>query len=508
MKAHFSASNFVVNGTRLLRLYSLYSLLLAILLVVLTTLDHEFRFLGSERPLLMLASSVCYLVLAAVFSALAVTNPDPQVTTGYIFIEIILLVCMMFASGDMATGFTSLIAIAVVVCNLLTPGVLGYGAAAWTTIAIIYTQIFLADSYVSQDPISIGLYGFLCFILSWITQTLARRLKSALSLTTTQARHIQRLQQMSQQALQSLPSAVLACDRQQQVLFANQAAQQWFAVHEQQPLPSALITHAKQHSFNYAGQEYLARKMPLKGLSEGDYLLTIDRSEQLAAAAQQIKLASLGRLTASIAHEIRNPLSALKQAAQLLKEADYLHATERQLSGIIDQQSERINKIIEDVLQLSRRKQATPSRIHLASWLEEFSQQFQQQYFYEEFQLNLHCGADITVLFDSSQLQQILHNLCGNGLRYAVARSGKSARLSLVAQPQADGSIQLDVLDNGGGVPAELEQHLFEPFFTSEHQGTGLGLYLSKELCEANQGSLHYKKIPHGACFRITMNSG
>lgn len=507
IKKPFSASHFVVNGTRLLRLYSVYSLFLAILLLVITALDQNHTLLGNDRPLLMLASSLSYVGLAAIFTALAVTNPDPQVTTGFIFIEIVLLVCMMLATGGLGTGFTSLIAIAVVVSNLLTPGVLGYGAAAWTTIALIYTQLFIGDNFDSQDSLAVGLYGFLCFILSWITQSLARRLKSALTLTSSQAQHIQRLQRISQQALQSLPSAIVACDEQYRIVLLNQQAKEWFLLQQNTRLPDFLNVKASSYSFRHRQQSYIAKRIELSELGKDYFLLNIDSSEQVSAAAQQMKLASLGRLTASIAHEIRNPLSALKQAAQLFSEADYLQDTERQLSQIIEVQSDRINKVIEDILQLSRRKQAQPNKISLSTWLEQFKQQFQQLQHEHEFQFTLVCPQAIEIAFDSSQLQQVLYNLCTNGLRYALKNSASNARLSLVVQTLNNNKVQLDVLDNGGGISKELQQHLFEPFYTSEHNGTGLGLYLCRELCEANQASIHYYAIPNGACFRIIINT-
>lgn len=498
---------FVLQGTRLLRLYSFYSLFLAIVLLVITVLDQDHSIMGSQRPLLMLVCAISYVILAAVFSAIAVATPDPEITTGYIFIEIVLLSCMMLASGGLGTGFPSLIAISVVISNLLAPGLFGYGAAAWTTITIIYTQVFLTNSLDSQDTVSIGLYGFLCFMLSWITQSLARRLNSALTLASTQAQHIQHLQQLSQQALQSLPNAIVACNQEHQVLFANEQAHKWFALQEGQGLPDDLVFDGVHQSLKQQTRTFLIHKMPLVDADKAVYLLDIQDSARISAEAQQLKLASLGRLTASIAHEIRNPLSALKQSAQLLKEAPYLQTVEQQLCQIIEQQSERINKIIEDILQLSRRKQATPEVFQLKPWLQQFSDEFRQLYFYEEFQINVHCPVTVSVMFDSNHLQQVLSNLCGNALRYIIQNSRSNARLNLVVKPHDEGRVQLDVLDNGGGISAEQQRHLFEPFYTSEHNGTGLGLYLCRELCEANQARIHYEEIPNGSCFRIIINA-
>lgn len=507
MKQRILPSSFVVNGKRLLRLYSYYSLVLALLLLLTTVLDREHTILGSLYPLPMLVSAVVYVLLAAIFAGAANLKLDPQLATGYIFIEIAILAGMMYCSGGLATGFPSLIAISVVISNLLTPGLLGYGVAAWTTIAVLYTQIILASGYGTQDTFTIGMFGFLCFILSWITQSLSHRLNSALSLTSEQAERIQRLQQLSQQALQNLDSGVVACNEQNEVLFINQQAQQWLQLNEGELVPTRIIPTTRQKILPVAGYQLLVKKIMLTGSYQGGYLLALEDNAQVVAQAQQLKLASLGRLTASIAHEIRNPLSALKQATQLLKEADYLQATEKDLAEISNKQCDRINKIIEDVLQLSRRQQARRQRLNLAQWLQNFEADFRLTHFNERFQLTVDCSDRLNVFFDSSHLQQIMHNLCANALRHAQKQAKESAQINITVASTSAAAATIAVIDNGGGVERAKQQYLFEPFFTDEHNGTGLGLYLCRELCEANRARISYRSVANGACFWLMVQT-
>lgn len=507
MKRWFSSSGLVVRGNRLLRLYSYYSLFLALLLMVVTGLDRDTVFVGNVKPLLMLVAATAFVIAAALFAAIASRNPDPQAATSYVFGEIALLAAMMLASGGLGSGFSSLILIPLVISNLLAPGVLGYGVAAWTTLAVFYTEYLRSDGFDPQALLSAGFYGFLCFILAWVTQSLSRRLNSALSLASEQATRLRRLQRFSQQALMDMPDGIIACDSRHRILFFNQRARQWFNLFEGQLLPAALRIGYEPEILDTGNEQLVLRKFALTGSEAGDYLLEIEDNSRLAAEAQQIKLASLGRLTASIAHEIRNPLSALRQAAQLLAETPGLQESERTLTHIMEQHCLRINRTIEDILQLSRRSRSSTETLRLKPWLEHFAQQFRDQHSGITFNLTLHCSEQMMIRFDADHLQQILHNLCTNGLRYASRNAGERARLALIAQPLSPGKIQLDIIDNGGGVDSDQRRHLFEPFHTTEHNGTGLGLYLCRELCEANQARIQYDSVPDGACFRLLLNA-
>ena len=217
--------------------------------------------------------------------------------------------------------------------------------------------------------------------------------------------------------------------------------------------------------------------------------------------AQQLKLASLGQLSASIAHEIRNPLATISQASQLLMEE--VNEADSGLSGdnillyeMIYHQTIRVNKIIEDVLKLSRQQRPNFVYIEPKTWLNDFIQQN-----FSGHDIFLHCHTDKGFMFDNHQLAQILVNLINNGLRFS-SKTQPHAFVTLQVYKSGK-SIHIDVIDTGHGVTKENIEYLFNPFFTTDNQGTGLGLYLSQAFCQANYANLEYVPSEGQTCFRI-----
>ena len=217
--------------------------------------------------------------------------------------------------------------------------------------------------------------------------------------------------------------------------------------------------------------------------------------------AQQLKLASLGQLSASIAHEIRNPLATISQASQLLmeevNEADSgLSDDNILLYEMIYHQTIRVNKIIEDVLKLSRQQRPNFVYIEPKTWLNDFIQEN-----FSGHDIFLHCHTDKGFMFDNHQLAQILVNLINNGLRFS-SKTQPHAFVTLEVY-EFGKSIHIDVIDTGHGVAKENIQYLFNPFFTTDSQGTGLGLYLSQAFCQANYANLEYVRSEGQTCFRM-----
>jgi two-component system sensor histidine kinase PilS (NtrC family) len=235
-------------------------------------------------------------------------------------------------------------------------------------------------------------------------------------------------------------------------------------------------------------------------------LIFLEDNSAFLQRVRQMKLASLGELTASIAHEIRNPLGALSHAGQLLSESQHLSREDQQLLGMILNNSRRINLIIENVLSLSRQKEQTTETLLLHDWLDEFVDDYCLSH-YPEAEIAIQVTpTDCRVRFIPSQLQQVMGNLIDNGLRYSCRATG-SPRLQLEGGYRSDSpeeQVFLDVVDDGPGVPEEQEERLFEPFHTTEASGTGLGLYISRQLCEANHARLIYRRTRQGkSCFSL-----
>jgi two-component system, NtrC family, sensor histidine kinase PilS len=227
----------------------------------------------------------------------------------------------------------------------------------------------------------------------------------------------------------------------------------------------------------------------------------------MAERVQQGKLAALGRLSASIAHEIRNPVGAMSHAGQLLAESPRIGPEERRLTDIIRNNSERVSTIINNVLQLSRREATQPSRLTLGDWIEEFLSEFCETMQVSKDQIALVAGADyLEVRFDPSHLHQVVWNLCENAIKYGEARNGISVEIRLGRLSPSNRPF-LEVADRGPGIEVQVVDRIFEPFFTGRKGGTGLGLFIARELCQLNRSILLYEpRAGDGSVFRIVFS--
>jgi two-component system sensor histidine kinase PilS (NtrC family) len=212
-------------------------------------------------------------------------------------------------------------------------------------------------------------------------------------------------------------------------------------------------------------------------------------------------LAALGRLTANIAHEVRNPLSSISYAAELLQEGEKIEGQARLFNIILDN-AFRLNSIVLDVLQVNRRDRVQKVEFNLAKQLPYFIENLQQTENFTTGIVAVKVAQDCIVNFDRGHFDQVLWNLCRNALRYCQRQQGS---VQINAANVAEGRVELEICNDGMAIPIDLVQRLFEPFFTTSVGGTGLGLYIARELCEANGAKLEYIAANEGAtCFRIT----
>jgi two-component system sensor histidine kinase PilS (NtrC family) len=238
---------------------------------------------------------------------------------------------------------------------------------------------------------------------------------------------------------------------------------------------------------------------------KGPTLIFLEDTTLMAERVQQSKLAALGRLSASIAHELRNPVGAMSHAAQLLAEAPTLTAQERRLTGIITNNGERVSSIIDNVLQLSRRDSTRQERIELHGWLREFLAEFRETTQTKEQSLQLlPADHDIDVRVDPSHLHQLMWNLCENALKYGrLPASEEPIEIRTGRIPISDRPF-LEVMDRGPGIEAVDAERIFEPFFTAGKGGTGLGLFIARELAQCNRAVLLYEaRGGGGSVFRV-----
>jgi two-component system sensor histidine kinase PilS (NtrC family) len=243
------------------------------------------------------------------------------------------------------------------------------------------------------------------------------------------------------------------------------------------------------------------------GQRNGPILVFLEDVGHINARVQQSKLASLGRLSASIAHEIRNPVGAMSHAAQLLAESPGLTEDDRRLTEIIQTHSGRVSHIIDNVLQLSRRDMSRPERLPLRTWLDDFAAEFERTLELQEGEFTIgEVADDLEVRMDRGHLRQVLWNLCDNAVKYASETGGIMVEVQ-AGRMSGQGRPFLEVLDCGLGVDQATADKIFEPFFTARSGGTGLGLYISRELCELNRATLLYLDRPGGgSIFRIVFS--
>lgn len=511
------------QGLRILRLSHLYRLIIGIALVVLISSDIDEQVLDLANSALFRYVSWAYLGCNLLFAAW-VRNPAHllQVFT-VALLDVLLLSALFYAAGGSPSGLGNLLIVAVAIANILLRGRIGLLIAAVAAIGMIYLTFYQSISRpaAANQYLQAGALGALCFAAAIVLQGLTRRLQLSESLAAQRAADVANLEALNSLILQRMRTGILLLDNQHRVLLANPGALSLLGHESLQgkvldPHCIELVKRLQQWRINPS-----MRPQSMQALSNGpllqpsfvhmqrgekiDTLVFLDDISQIAQQAQQLKLASLGRLTAGIAHEIRNPLGAISHAAQLLQESEDLPSGDRRLAQIIQDHSRRMNLVIENVLQLSRRRQAEPQLLDLKYWLHRFASEFRQN-LPEQQTLHLKtCSGSLQTRMDPHQLTQVLTNLVQNGLRYSSqCHPQGQVWLDLFRDPISDLPV-LEVLDDGPGVPDEQLQNIFEPFYTTDNKGTGLGLYISRELCESNQARLDYQRRQGGgSCLRIT----
>lgn len=506
-----------LSPIRVLRFYNLYSLSLALILLLAYFGRGQYNLLGSTNAKAYLIAGSCYLVSSLILFSWIRAKPRLLAENSPVlfFIDIILLTIMIQASGGLSSGLGNLIIISVAVSNLLIAGALGYGVAAWATISVFYSQI--GQNATTDDFFQAGMLGALFFISAISMQAFYSRLNRSESLASKHAKTAASLEELNELILQRMRTGIIVSSHSGHIQLRNEAASKLLNLAElDNRLPNALYERLNQWHQNPSlrsipfntydkGPNIQANFSQLQTEQGSGTLIFLEDNTQAIQEAQQLKLASLGRFTAGIAHEIRNPLGAISHAAQLLQESPDLDKADLRLSQIIQNHSKRMNRIIENILQLSRRSTPEQDRLAIRPWLKKFITEYQETS-KEKVEINLQAEDGLIAAFDTSQLHQVMHNLCQNGLRYSQQKTG-TASINITAHTSSvDELPYIEVEDQGKGVDTEDQENLFEPFFSKDnHEGTGLGLYLSRELCEANHARLAYiHSNQPGACFRIT----
>lgn len=422
--------------------------------------------------------------------------------------DISLLVLYMHQYGGVQSGFGMLLLPFLAVGGMLVPGRLALFHAAMATLAVFVSVAagVLDGITVPRELFQAALLSIACFVTSSTTWLLARKARESERLAAARGDELASLNRVNALVLQALREAVVVVDGHGVVRHFNSRAERLLGsvrrdttVPELMPLivrwqRAGSPPYAQPVKSNIRGQQLIGRMVPLEENGTQLLVLFLQNVAELAAEAQRLKLTALGRLTANIAHEIRNPLAAISHASELLAE-DATDPASRRLAGMVQDNTRRINRLVEEVLQLNRRDRVQAQAIELGRFLPDLLDSLALANPATSGRILVHYQAPVTVRFDPGHLQQILTNLLGNAWRYSTGTTG-AVRIEIL--PDA-----IRVLDDGPGITPEAQSQLFEPFFTTESSGTGLGLYIARELAEANGARLDY--LPPGGCFRLIL---
>ncbi|MBI3772311.1 MAG: ATPase [Gammaproteobacteria bacterium] len=511
-------------GWRALRLLNLYRLILAGLFVILAYTNTDLPAVGQFFPELFATTAVIYLI-AAIGITFAIAWRRPDFTTqvyGQVLFDIAVITVVMHASGGIKSGLGMLLIVTVAAGSVLLAGQAAIRFAATAAIFTLGEHIYfqLTNPLQSTDYTHAGLLGAAFFATALLGHALAKRIRESEALAAQRGVDLANMEQLAQYVIQRMQTGVLVMDENERLWLVNESARHLLGLpteSQRLPLTQFCPPLAEQyHRWNNDEDFTPARFRPAQSVTEvlprfaklgdeGGTLIFLEDTATLSQQAQQLKLASLGRLAGSIAHEIRNPLGAISHAGQLLAESSHLDSGELRLTEIIRSNSQRMNHIIENVLQIGRRRQAKPEDIMLEPWLQDFIDEFSRSQQIDTAWITISViPSSLSVHFDPSQLHQILWNLCHNAVRHSRNHSSHP-QVEIRVGMQHDAPIPyLNVIDNGPGIDPETAEHIFEPFFTTETKGTGLGLYIARELSECNQAHLAYLPATSGgSCFRL-----
>ncbi|MCX7961993.1 MAG: PAS domain-containing sensor histidine kinase [Burkholderiales bacterium] len=498
-----------------LRLFSAYRIALAALLLGLTLAYGDALSLGAHRLDLFRGAAAAYLVLAAMaHSVLARLRVQfvAQLSL-HVALDVVALTVLMYASGGLRSGLGAMVLVSLIGAALLAPLRVALAYAAFATLALLFEQAvwvlyFDAPGASFMQP---GMLAIGCFASAGVTGWLVQRAGASERLARERERELALQLRVSQLVIDDMPHGVLVLDAAGRVRQHNPGAQRLFGAEAlrgadlAQIAPAAAACWRRWRAGSGAERteiELRGRGLRLRmieaGAGEDLTVMFVEDTTRALEEARQLKLAALGRLTANLAHEIRNPLSAISHAAELLGESPAERERER-LCRIIADNTRRLERLVADVLQLNRRDRTRSEPIELAAWLGQFVEEFAMSEGVPREWIAVDVARAVRVEFDREHLRQVLWNLLRNAVRHARPARG-CVRLVLGAFA---GQVELNVLDNGPGVPRERLAQLFEPFFTTDRAGTGLGLYIARELCAANRATLEYVPGGEGAHFRL-----
>ena len=510
---------------RSLHYYNLYRLIIAGVFVAAFYLYESPPFFSTQFPTQFFFYSVGYAA-ACGLSILTISTRWPRFNLQMAFqvsTDILFFTLLMSISEGVRGGLGLLLLISLAVAGLISRGRLAIFYASLASIAVLveHTYDVLVQGASSSDFFHAGLLSMGFFATAWLAHILAKNTLASEKLAEQRGVDLANLAQVNQLVIQDMHDGVIVVDGEGKIRQRNSQVDRLLGF----PSLGGPLVELQLSDYSPAlaerfrrwradptvqfdalrvpttNKQVRARFVPVDKDHARGALIFIEDLSQIQTQAQQLKLAALGRLTANIAHEIRNPLSAISHATQLLQEEQQQDKTQTRLLQIIGDNTRRLDRMVQDVLQLNRRDRAQLEKIASQPFLKNFVEEFCQAEKIPLESFSIEIDTNAALYFDRAHLHQIIWNLCRNAWRHGKKTTG-SIRLC-ITPAIFENIVQLDVIDDGPGVDEALQSQLFEPFFTTESQGTGLGLYIAKEVCEANGATLDYIEVAPGGQFRI-----
>lgn len=517
---------------RVLWLLNLFRLGLGAVLLGVFVLVIDPHIVGESSPQLAVAAMLTMISFSIVNSWLLRERKLSAPAQGYLQLglDLATITVLMHASGGVSSGVGGLLIVSVGALALLVERDRAFLVAAFAAFAILGEQTFalFEGSAGSSQYAPAGILGAVIFVITVVVQALRHRMLETEALAEQRGVDLRNLAELNQYIVQHLRESIVVVDANDKVRLMNESAARQLGTATRradralQEVSSELANRLEvwrvqgrprgmtppKFSSADGSTTITPHFAALGGEKNGGTLIFLEDMSLLAERAQKTKLASLGRLSASIAHEIRNPVGAMSHAGQLLAESPEITAAEHRLTDIIRVNAARVSQIVESMLTLSRREKTQPEQIKLESWLEQFRREFEQTL--ELFEGTVRCTdikPGLTVRIDPTHLHQVVWNLCDNAVKYASEVAGAITVDLRCGLLEHSGRAFLEVADRGPGIDLDKIDEVFEPFYTGKAGGTGLGLFICRELCECNGAGLSYQqRAGGGSVFRIVFS--
>lgn len=511
--------------------FCVYRVVIAVILMVSVWGFQRYQLWIAASPALALWSLGLYLPAAVGLLGLArLRLPRAALhLTAQVVIDVVSMTLLMHATGGVKSGIGLLLLVTLAASGLVARGRIAYFHAAIAALAILLEQSwqFLSLDSAAADFLQTGLLAGSYFLIAGLGYTLAKYARGAELIAEERSVDLANLAQINELVIRDMQDGFVVVDekglirqhnRQSEAVIGGLKYSGSRTLAEASPALANLLEEWRrdpERIFSMMRDQKTQKDYQVRFVAIGNALpaptvVFIEDASRIRAQAQQMKLVALGRLTASIAHEIRNPLSSINHAAELLHEDSEQSSRRKEdlrLLAIIRDNAHRLDRMVEEVLYLNRRDRAHPKPIDARIYLDQFVHDFCANEKLEPDVIDLTIHTQVHPVFDRSHLDQVLWNLVRNAVHHGSGRTG-STKISLRPGTLPD-TLVLDVVDDGPGVSSEALQHLFEPFFTTDSRGTGLGLYIARELADVNGARLECivaERPPNsGACFRLIM---